>query len=347
MNSKKTISIITPCFNEEGSVRRCIESIRDLFQGELAKYDYEHILCDNASTDRTLEILRAIAGTDQHVKVIVNSRNFGPVRSCFNGILAASGDAAVLFFPADLQDPPDVIPRFVELWEQGYQVVRGLRAERQENFVMRNLRHYYYRMLERLANVYLPPDSGEFQLVDRCVLHVLRQCDDYYPYIRGLAASCGFSATEVPYRWARRTKGISKTNWYMLIDIGLNGLISFSNVPLRLCLLMGFFISCCSILYAFIDVLIVLGAALFFGKSVSPPGIPTLIAAIFFFSGVQLFFLGVLGEYTSAIHSQVRKRPLVIERERINFPNQPPTYPGNLSGLVEAPSAELGVKIEV
>ena len=330
MSRRKLISIVTPCYNEEANIASCVTAIRSLFSGPLARHDYEHIFCDNASTDQTLARLREVAAGDPKVKVIVNARNFGPVRSCYNGILAAAGDAAVLFFPADLQDPPEVIPRFVELWEQGFQVVRGLRTNRQEGIFLRTLRKIYYRALARLADIHLPVDSGEFQLVDRCILVALRQFDDYYPYIRGMVASCGFTVASVPYRWERRRRGKSKSNWYVLIDIGLNGLISFSNIPLRLCLLAGFLIAAGSITYGAVDLVLMLAAMLIYDRQIAAPGIPTLIVALFFFSGVQLFFLGLLGEYLNAVHSQVRRRPLVLERERINFPEQPTTAPTNL-----------------
>ncbi len=312
---RKLISVNTPCFREEDTVRECYETVKRLFAEQLPDYDYEHIFCDNASPDRTAEILREIADHDPRVKVILNSRNFGPFANIFNGLMSAGGDAVVVMLPCDLQDPPEVIVEFVKRWEAGYKVVCGIRAQRQESFLMRNVRKAYYRMVNRFANIDIPKDVGEFQLIDRAVVEALRRCDDYYPYIRGMIANAGFSTTGVAYTWQTRKRGITSNNLYSLIDQGLNGLISFTNIPLRLCLGFGLLLSILSITYAIVNLLI----NLIFFRKFAEPGIPTLIVALFFFSGVQLFFFGVLGEYIGAIHSQVRRRPLVTEQERINF----------------------------
>jgi polyisoprenyl-phosphate glycosyltransferase len=214
-----------------------------------------------------------------------------------------------------MQDPPEALPEMVRLWEAGHEVVVGVRGKREESWLLRNIRRVYYRTVRALADIDIPLNAGEFQLVDRRVVEALRACDDYYPYVRGLVANCGFRRAAVEYTWRGRKRGLSKNNLYRLIDQGLNGLVSFTNVPMRLCLFSGVGLSALSITYALFTVafhLISHGAA--------PPGIATLIAAVFFFSGVQLFVLGMLGEYVTAIHSQVRKRPLVIERGRLNFP---------------------------
>jgi glycosyltransferase involved in cell wall biosynthesis len=312
---KKMISIVTPCYNEEENIRDCYEAVREVFETRLAGYDFEHIFCDNASTDRTVAILKELAREDGRVKIIVNSRNFGPFRSTFNGLLNTKGDAVVVLLAADLQDPPALIPDFVRKWEEGYQIVYGIREKREENPVMAYARKIYYRLICRFADVDIPPDVGEFQLIDRVVVEALRGFDDYYPFIRGMIASCGFRTVGLPYDWGRRKKGFSKNRLYHLVDQGLNGLISFTNIPLRLCMFFGFFLAVLSITYAVVQLVV----NLIFFRTFAPPGIATLIVGLFFFSGVQLFFLGFLGEYIGAIHFQVRKRPLVIEREKINF----------------------------
>jgi glycosyltransferase involved in cell wall biosynthesis len=316
---RKLISIVTPCYNEEDNVEPCYEAVRQIFETQLPAYDYEHIFCDNASKDHTEEALRTLAAKDPRVKLIFNARNFGPSRSTFNGIMAASGDAVVLFLPVDLQDPPELIPQMVKQWEAGYQITYGIRANREEGPVMRFIRHRYYRLVKNWAQVDIPADVGEFQLVDRVVLKALRKFEDYYPYIRGMVASCGFKSTGIAYTWKARARGISKNRLYHLVDEGLNGLVSFTNVPLRACLLGGVILSCASLAYGFVSLLITLYD--YFAHQVKPaqPGIATLIVALFFFSGVQLLFIGVLGEYIGAIHSQVRKRPMVVERERVNL----------------------------
>lgn len=310
------ISVLTPCFDEAANVRDCHAAVRRLFEAELAGYDWEHVFCDNASTDSTVAILKELAREDPHVRVIVNARNFGPFRSAFNGLLATRGDAVVVFLAADLQDPPEMIVEFVRRWEQGYEVVFGVRTRREENRLLAIARKLYYRLVTRFASTPIPPDVGEFQLVDRVVVEALRSFDDYYPYIRGMIASCGFRSIGIDYTWVARKRGISKNRWYHLADQGLNGMISFSNVPMRVCLGAGFVLSILSFGYAAIQLLL----NVIYFRQVAPAGTATLIVALFFFSGTQLFFLGVVGEYVMAIHSQVRRRPLVIERERINFP---------------------------
>jgi glycosyltransferase involved in cell wall biosynthesis len=328
---KKVISIVTPCFNEETNVTPCYLAIKQLFEGPLAKYDYEHIFCDNASLDNTILLLKGLAGQDPRVKVIVNARNFGALRSDYNGVLATSGDAVLVFLPADLQDPPEVIPDLVKHWEAGNEIVYGIRATRQEGLLMRSARRIFYRLVRRMADIDVPVDAGEFQLIDRKVVDTLRQFEDYYPYIRGMIASCGFRRVGVPYTWKARERGYSKARFYHLIDQALNAIISLSNVPMRLCMFFGFGVAILSFLFGFFG----LAMNLIYYQQIAPVGIPTLIVAVFFFAGLQLFFFGVLGEYISAIHFQVRKRPLVIERERINFDK-----PGPLSEPVALNSTE-------
>ena len=317
---KKVISIVTPCFNEEGNVTPCYLAIKQLFEGPLAKYDYEHVFCDNASSDNTVLLLKGLAAQDPHVKIIVNARNFGALRSDYNGVLATAGDAVIVFLPADLQDPPEVIPDLVEHWEAGNEIVYGIRAQREEGLLMRTARRIFYRLVRRMADIDVPVDAGEFQLIDRKVVDTLREFEDYYPYIRGMIASCGFRRVGVPYTWKARERGYSKARYYHLIDQALNAIISLSNVPMRLCMFFGFAIAMLSILIGFFGLIM----NLVYYQQIAPVGIPTLIVAVFFFSGLQLFFFGVLGEYISAIHFQVRKRPLVIERERINFGKSSP-----------------------
>lgn len=313
---RKLISIITPVFNEAESLADCYAAIRRIFTEALPEYDYEHIFADNASTDGTPAGLRRLAAEDpRHVKVILNARNFGILRSAFNALLSASGAGIVVLFPVDLQDPPEVIIEFVRAWEQGYEVVYGIRQAREEGRVMQILRRIYYRVLNRLANIDIPCNVGSFQFIDRQVLEALRRHDDYYPHIPGMIASCGFRSTGVPYTWRARTRGTTKNRIYHLVDEALNSMISFTRIPMRVCMGVGLVLSFLSIGYAFLSLLL----AIVYYRQVSAPGIATLIVAIFFFSGVQLFFFGVLGEYISAIHFQVRKRPLVVERERINF----------------------------
>lgn len=311
----KTISIVTPCFNEQLTVRDCYDAVRSLFDSELAGYRREHVFCDNASTDDTVKILREIAAADPNVRVIVNARNFGPLRNTFNGVMAATGDAVLLFLPADLQDPPELIPEFVRHWEQGYEIVYGIRKTREEGRVMRMVRGMYYQLLTRLSEIKVPPGVGDFQLVDRRVVEAMRQVRDLYPFMRMMTFECGGRAIGIPYTWRARKKGFSKNRASTLIDQGLNGLVSFTAGPMRLALFAGFVIAALSITYALLS--FVIGLLMY--QRVTEPGIMTLIVALFFFGGVQLFVLGMIGEYILAIYGQVRSKPIVFERERINF----------------------------
>jgi len=315
MDNKKKISVISPCFNEECNVKECYKAVNAVFKEYLSDYDYEHIFTDNSSNDNTVSILRKIAADDKRVKVIVNSRNFGPLKSTFNGVLRSSGDAVLVMLAVDLQDPPELIPEFVEKWEEGFKIVAGSRREREEGIIMRNTRKLYYHLVLKLSYVSIPPYVGEFQLIDKVIVDKLREFDDYNPYIRGMIASCGYETIIIPYKWKSRKRGKSKLKLYHLFDIALNGLISFSNIPIRGAIVLGTLISIISLTYA----IIVLIINIVFYRVIAPPGIATLITALFFFSGVNLLLLGLLGEYISAIHSQVRKKPLVIEKETINF----------------------------
>jgi glycosyltransferase involved in cell wall biosynthesis len=312
----KTISIVTPCFNEEDSIKECYETVKRIMDAELHGYAREHIFCDNASTDCTVEILKDIAACDPSVKIIVNARNFGILRNNYNGVMAASGDAVVLFMPVDLQDPPELIPEFVKHWESGCEIVYGIRAEREEPFLLRNARKIYYKILSRLSYINYPPNVGDFQLIDRRVVDSMKRIDDAQPFMRMMPFEIGFKTLGISYTWRARKHGVSRNAFFQMVDQGLNGLVSFSNAPVRLALWTGFAISILSFLYA-MGVLF----STILGWSKAEPGIPTIILAIFFFGGVQLLFLGVIGEYVLAIFNQVRRRPIVFERERVNFVN--------------------------
>jgi glycosyltransferase involved in cell wall biosynthesis len=311
---RKVISIVTPCYNEEKGIQECYETVKRIMDTELPDYDREHIFCDNSSVDRTVEILKDIAAQDPGVKIIINTRNFGILRNTYNGVLNASGDAIILFLPADLQDPPELIPQFVRLWEQEYEIVYGIRAKRQEPLLSRTMRHMYYRMISRLSYVNYPPDVGDFQLVDKKVLNAMKLFEDSHPFMRMMPFECGFRSVGVPYASRPRKYGFSRNRLSQLIDQGLVGVIAFSNAPVRLAFFIGIAISILS--FAFALTLVILKLS---GFEVGPWGIPTVVISIFFFGGVQLVFLGMLGEYVVAIFNQARRRPLVIERERVNF----------------------------
>lgn len=312
--TRKTISVVSPCYNEIDGIDEAYQTIRNLFDKELPNYQLELIFCDNCSTDGTTQRLRAIAAKDSDVKVIFNSRNFGILNNTYNGVMSSSGDATLLFMPVDLQDPPELIPEFVRHWEAGYEVVYGMRAAREENQLLALARKAYYRVLSKISYVSYPPDAGDFQLVDRVVLEAMSSYYDAQPFMRMMTFESGFRSKGISYTWKARKHGKSRNPIASLFQQGMTGIISSSAAPIRLALAMGLGISVLSVSYAALTAILVLC-----GLASAPSGIPTLIVAMFLFSGVQLLFLGVIGEYVLAIFNQVRRRPLVVERERLNF----------------------------
>lgn len=308
----RLISIVTPCFNEEENVKNVYLQVKEVFS-RLQNYTYEHIFIDNSSTDKTVHILREIAAIDNNIKIIVNIRNFGHIRSPFYGLLQASGDA-IIPLVADLQDPPSMICEFILKWEEGYKIVIGTKSKSKENKLLFFLRRLFYRTIIRISETEQIKNFTGFGLYDREFIDILRQIDDPYPYFRGLVSDLGFSRIAIPYTQPKRMKGKTKNNFYSLYDMAMLGFINYSKLPLRLASFLGFGISIFSILIA----LIYLVYKLVYWNSFSV-GIAPLVIGIFFLGGVQLFFLGMIGEYIGAIHTQVKKRPLVIEKERINF----------------------------
>jgi glycosyltransferase involved in cell wall biosynthesis len=316
----KTISIVSPCFNEEDNVEECYRVIKALFEGPLKDYERQHLFIDNCSTDRTVEILRGIADQDPAVRVVVNSRNFGVYRSTFNGLKYATGDAVMAMLPVDLQDPPDLLPEFVNLWEQGYEVVAGARSTREEGFFMRTARKAFYRVVNALSDFEIAPDVGEFQLLDRKVMTALLEHKDQYPYIRGIIASLGFKRIIIPYTWKERKHGKSKHSFLQIMDMAMTGIFAFTRAPMRACTIAGVVISAASIIFSLLTVMLYI-----FNPEIAPRGTATIITALFFLSGIQLLFIGMMGEYITTIHNQVRGGPMVIERERVNIDMIPQT----------------------
>ena len=312
MSPRKLISVVTPCFNEESNVEELHLRIAAQFD-KLPGYDFEHIYIDNASTDGTAKVIRRLAGADSRVKAILNTRNFGHIRSPIHAILQARGDA-VISMASDLQDPPELIPAFIQQWEAGFKVVAGVKPKSQETPLMFALRRLYYATIGRIADVELIPNFTGFGLYDRTVIELVRRIDDPYPYFRGMIADLGFEHAEVPFEQPLRRRGITKNNFYTLYDIAMLGITGHSKVPIRLATMAGFALSGLSLLVA----LIYLAYKLLYWDQFSL-GVAPILIGFFFFASIQLFFIGILGEYIANIHTQVQKRPLVVERERINF----------------------------
>lgn len=308
----KKISILTGCFNEEMNVAELCRQVKAVF-AELGQYDYEHVFIDNHSQDRTVSILREIARQDPHVKVIVNARNFGQVRSVFYGLLQTKGDATILMV-ADLQDPPAMIKEFLKKWEEGYKLVAGVKKGSHDSPLMFVVRKLFYYVMGHLSEVEQIKNFTGFGLYDKKVVDLLRTMDDAYPYLRGMICEIGYDIARVEYVQPVRKRGKTSHTFYSLYDMAMLGITNHSKVPLRLATMLGFLISLLSILTAFGYLI----AKLIFWDNFTV-GIAPLVISLFFFSSVQLFFIGILGEYIGSIHTQVLKRPLVIEAERINF----------------------------
>jgi len=309
---KKLISVVTPCYNEEGNVRLLYNEVKIVFE-KLTEYDYEHIFIDNASKDKTVSILKEIASNDKNVKIIVNVRNFGHLRSPFYGLLQAKGDAIILIV-SDLQDPPSLIMEFVKKWEEGYKVVVGIKNQSEENFIMFATRKLYYNCLDKLSDVSQIKNFTGFGLYDRKIIEILRDVSDPNPYFRGLISEMGYDVCSIEYKQPTRKRGITKNNFYSLYDVAMMGITNHTKVPLRLAAMIGFSVSIISLLVAIIYTIYKIAFWDRFSVGIAP-----LVIGIFFFSSIQLFFIGVIGEYIGSIYTQVLKRPLVIERERINF----------------------------
>jgi glycosyltransferase involved in cell wall biosynthesis len=309
---QKIISIITPCFNEEENVMEVYQQVKDIF-AQIAGYRYEHIFIDNASTDKTVQILREIAKNDFNIKVIINSRNFGAARSPYHALLQSRGDATIVVM-ADLQDPPPIIKNLVKKWEEGYKLVLAVKEKSEESSIMFAIRRLYYNTYNKLSNIQIVSNYCGFGLYDKAIIDILRKLDDPYPDLRSLLGEIGFERAILTYVQPKRKRGKTKNNFYNLYDQAMLGITRDSIIPLRLASFIGFSV-------AAINLLVAMGYFIYkllYWQNFQL-GIAPLVIGIFFFGGVQLFFLGVIGEYIGAIFTQVKKRPLVIEKERINF----------------------------
>ncbi len=312
----KTISIVTACYNEEGNVEELYARVRDAMRS-VGRYRYEHIFIDNSSRDNTVAVLKRIAAVDRNVKVIVNARNFGHVRSPMHALSQARGDA-VIGIVADLQDPPELIPELIRRWEQGYYMVLCVKSASEESPLMFWVRKKYYSWVQRLSSIDTFENFTGFGLYDRKVVDAVKEFDDPYPYFRGLLAEIGLPHVELPYEQRRRKKGKTKNNLYTLYDVAMLGITNLSKVPLRFVTMLGFF---CSLLCLAVGLAYLIYKLLFWSRF--NVGVAPLVIGLFFLGSVQLLSLGIIGEYIGAIHTQVQRRPYVVERERINFEYEP------------------------
>lgn len=310
---RKLITILTPCYNEVQNVRELHRRVLAL-AAQLPNYSFEHLFVDNASTDGTVEELRAMAAEDPGVKVILNARNVGADRSGMNGLLQAQGDA-VGSLAADLQDPPELFIEMIRKWEEGFPIVAAIKESADESGLMFAIRTAYYRLVARLTNVKVLEHFTGFGLYDRSVIELLRaNFRDPYPYFRGMIAEIGLPISKIVYEKKRRERGITKNNFYTLYDLAMLGITNLSKVPLRLVIFAGFI----SAALSFALGMFYLIYKLIFWSSFTV-GIAPVVLGLFFLGSVQLIALGIIGEYVGSIHTQVLNRPLVTEKERINF----------------------------
>lgn len=309
----KTISILIPTYNEAGNIKLLIEEIKNEFKTNLPMYLYEIIVIDNFSTDNTRNILIESCNQDKNIKAIFNTRNFGQLNSPYYGLMQTKGDCTILIC-ADFQDPITMIHEFVIEWEQGYKIVIGTKSSSLENRFLFFLRGIYYSLLKKMSEVDQIEHFTGFGLYDKSFIDILRTLDDPMPYLRGIVSELGMKRKEIPYTQAQRLKGKTSNNWYKLYDIGMLGVTSYTKVVIRLATMFGFLTSITSFLFGVIYLIL----KLIFWNRFSA-GVAPLVIAIFFISAIQLFFIGLLGEYVLNINLRLLKRPLVVEEKRINF----------------------------
>jgi polyisoprenyl-phosphate glycosyltransferase len=312
-DNMKMLSVVAGCYNEEGNLQEFYDRVVKVMN-DLPGYKYEIIIADNCSTDDSSAILRRIAAKDKNFKVIFNSNNFGQIRSPFNALLNASGDC-VIAISSDLQTPPEMIPEFVEKWEEGYDVVIAVKKKSRENVVMTLVRKSYYGLLAQMSDSgSIIQDFTGFGLYDSKFMDALKKYHDPYPYFRGLVSEIGFKRAAIEFVQGKRKLGRTKNNFFSLYDVAMTGFVNHSKLPLRLAAFSGF----CLASVSFVIALIYLIYKLIYWQTFTL-GLAPLVIGLFFFSAVQLIFIGIIGEYIGAILTQVKNRPLVIEKERINF----------------------------
>lgn len=309
----KTISVVVPCFNEEENVEAMTVAIKGIFENDLPQYAYELIFIDNDSRDGTKEIIRRLCSRNRHVKGIFNAKNFGQFNSPYYGMLQSTGDCTILV-ACDFQDPVEMIPRFVKEWEAGYRIVIGIKNASQENKLMYWLRGCYYKMIKRLSDVEQIEQFTGFGLYDSKFVDVLRSLDDPTPFLRGIVAELGFRRKELSYEQPKRRAGKTSNNFYRLYDAAMLSITSYTKAGLRLATIFG---SICCAVSMIVAIIYLVMKLMYWERFLA--GMAPLLIGMCFLGSVQIFFIGLVGEYILSINSRVMKRPLVVEEERINF----------------------------
>lgn len=309
---KKLISVVSPTFNEQDNIQDLYSRLSAVWE-KFPNYNFELIVIDNASTDLTVERLKLMASRDQRLKIIVNNKNYGHLRSPYWGMLQAHGDA-VIFLASDMQDPPELIENFIVLWEAGSKIVLGVKPSSNLNGISHLLRKSYYRFLNKMSNIEIVNDATGFGIYDKKVMDLIREINDPNPYFRGLVCELGYPITTIEFKQAKRLRGVTKNNLYSLYDMAMMGFVNYSLIPIRMASFSGIFMGAISLL---------IGVGFFISKLIwwdsIPLGIAPLAISLFFLVGIVLIFIGILGEYIASIIPHVRRRPIVIEQERVNF----------------------------
>lgn len=314
----KKISVLIPCYNEEDNVKAISEAVINIFQKELPTYDYEIVFIDNRSQDKTRLYLRELCKNNTKIKAIFNTRNFGQSNSPYYGILQTTGDCTI-GMACDFQDPVELIPTFVHEWENGYKIVIGIKKNSKESPFFHAFRSLYYKLLHRFSNTEQIEHYSGYSLYDADFLNVLRNIQDPLPYMRGMVSELGYEYKEVYYDQPKRRAGITHNNWYTLYDFAMLGFTSYTKIGLRMATFVGFFLSAISLLVAIVYFVYKLMHWYDFDAGIAP-----LVIGVFFMGAVELFFIGLIGEYILNINTRIMNRPLVVEEERINFDDTPP-----------------------
>lgn len=314
MNSrKKTISVMVPTYNEEENVELMYKALKEMFKKELPNYQYEILFIDNKSQDNTRNLIRKICKKDKNVKAIFNAQNFGQFNSPYYGLLNTTGDCTIMV-AADFQDPIEMIPKFVKEWENGYKIVIGIKTKSQESKIVYFLRSLYYKLIKKFSEVDQIEHFTGFGLYDKEFIKILKDLDDPEPYLRGIVAELGFERKEIPFTQPKRERGKSSNNWYRLYDGAMLGITSYTKIGLRFATILGFMVSFLSVLIAFIYLILKLCMWNSFQAGIAP-----LIIGVFLLGGLQIFFIGFLGEYILKMNQRIMHRPLVVVEEKINM----------------------------
>ena len=332
---KKTISIVIPCYNEEENVIPLANALRTCFREKLQNYHYELLFIDNDSQDKTRENLRALCKEDKGIKAIFNAKNFGQFNSPYYGMLQSTGDATILM-AADFQDPVEMIPKFVEAWEEGYRIVIGVKTESNESKLMYALRGIYYKLIRKMSSVDQISQFTGFGLYDKGFISVMQSLDDPTPFLRGIVAELGYRRKDIPYTQPKRRAGVTHNNFYTLYDAAMLSFTSYTKVGLRLAVFFGGIFAGISML---VGLLYLIMKLIWWDRF--PAGMAPMLIGMLFLGSVQIFFIGLLGEYILSINQRVMKRPLVVEEERLNFSKQPGQDAGENS-VLEQPEQATG-----